>query len=84
VTPEFDRQVRQVMRALVDCDIGRKGSPMMISLGFRDVAVEIEVDKIFTVIGRIDAERRWNWQKQLQAAESSARKLARINSLRRF
>jgi SAM-dependent methyltransferase len=68
VTPELDRQVRQVMRVLVDCDIGRKVSPMMLSLGFRDVAVEIEVDKIFTVIGRIDAERRWNWQKQLQAA----------------
>ncbi len=68
VTPEFDQQVRQVMTALVDCDIGRKVSPMMISLGFRDVAVEIEVDRIFTVIGRIDAERRWNWQQQLQAA----------------
>jgi hypothetical protein len=23
---------------------------------------------IFTVIGWIDAERRWNWEKQLQAA----------------
>ncbi len=40
---------------------------MMISLGFRDVAVEMEVDRIFTVIGRIDPERRC-WQKQLQAA----------------
>jgi len=40
----------------------------MISLGLRNVKVEIEADKIFTVIGRIDAERRWNWEKQLQAA----------------
>jgi hypothetical protein len=56
------------MTALVDCDIGLKVAPMMISLGFRDVSVEIEADKIFTVIGRIDSVRRWNWEKQLQAA----------------
>ena len=48
------------MTALVDCDIGRKVGSFMISLGFRDVHLEVEADKIFTVIGRIDAERRWN------------------------
>jgi hypothetical protein len=32
------------------------------------VKVETETDKIFTVIGRIDAERPSNWEKQLQAA----------------
>ena len=68
VTPEFDRQVRHVMTSLVDCDIGRKVAPLMISLGFRNVHVEIEADRIFTVIGRIDGERRWNWEKQFQAA----------------
>jgi ubiquinone/menaquinone biosynthesis C-methylase UbiE len=68
VTPEFNRQARHVFSALVDCDIGRKVSAIMISLGLRDVKVETETDKIFTVIGRIDAERRWNWEKQLQAA----------------
>lgn len=68
VAPEFDRQARQVMPALVDCDIGRKVAPFMISLGFRDVRVEMETDAIFTVIGSIDAERRWNWEKQSQAA----------------
>ena len=56
------------MTALVDCDVGRKVPSFMISLGFRDVRVEVEADKIFTVIGRIDAERRWNWEKQFQAA----------------
>jgi ubiquinone/menaquinone biosynthesis C-methylase UbiE len=40
VTPEFDRQVRQVMTALVDCDIGLKVAPMMISVGFRDVGLK--------------------------------------------
>ena len=68
VAPEFERQVYDVMNALVDCDIGRKVPSMMISLGFRDVTVDIEADKIFTVVGRIDAERRWNWEKQFQAA----------------
>jgi ubiquinone/menaquinone biosynthesis C-methylase UbiE len=68
VNAEFDREVRRVMTSLVDCDIGRKVPSFMISLGFRDVHLEVEVDKIFTVIGRIDAERRWNWEKQFQAA----------------
>ena len=49
-----------MMTALVDCDIG-PSCIFMISLGFRDVHLEVEVDKIFTVVGRIDAERRWNW-----------------------
>jgi hypothetical protein len=56
------------MPALVDCDIGLKVAPMMMSLGLLDVKVELEADKIFTVIGSIDSERRWNWEKQFQAA----------------
>jgi ubiquinone/menaquinone biosynthesis C-methylase UbiE len=68
IDAELDAEVRHVMKALVDCDIGRKVPSFMISLGFKDVRVEVEADKIFTVIGRIDAERRWNWEKQFQAA----------------
>jgi hypothetical protein len=68
VNAKFEREVRRVMTSLVDCDIGRKVGSFMISLGFTDVHLEVEVDKIFTVIGRIDAERRWNWEKQFQAA----------------
>jgi ubiquinone/menaquinone biosynthesis C-methylase UbiE len=68
IGPEFDRQVRHVMAMLVDCDIARKVAPFMISLGFRDVRVDIATDTIFTVIGSIDAERRSNWEKQFQAA----------------
>ena len=56
------------MAALVDGNIGRKVAAFMISLGFRDVSVEMETDTLFTVIGSIDAERRWNWEKQFQAA----------------
>jgi hypothetical protein len=40
----------------------------MISLGFTDVHLDVEADKIFTVIGRIDTQRRWNWEKQFEAA----------------
>ena len=36
------------MTALVDCNIGRKVAPFMISLGFRDVHVEMEADTLFT------------------------------------
>jgi hypothetical protein len=68
VNAKFEREVRRVMTSLVDCDIGRKVGSLMISLGFTDVHLEVEADKIFTVIGRIDAERRWNWEKQFQAA----------------
>ena len=41
------------MTSLVDCDIGRKVDSFMISLGFTDVHLEVEADKIFTVIGQM-------------------------------
>jgi SAM-dependent methyltransferase len=69
IAADFERQVREIMTALVDCNIGRKVPSFMISLGFRDVSVEVEVDKLFTVIGRIDPERRRNWEIQLRAAQ---------------
>jgi len=68
ISSEFKRQVSEIMPGFVDPEIGRKVAPFMLSLGFRDVTVDIEADKIFTVIGRIDAERRWNWEKQWEAA----------------
>ncbi len=70
VTPDFDREIREVMDALVDCNVGRKVAPFMISLGFHDVKVDIETDTLFTVVGSIDAERRWNWEAQFQAART--------------
>jgi ubiquinone/menaquinone biosynthesis C-methylase UbiE len=68
VNAKFGREVRRVMTSLVDCNIGRKVGSFMISLGFINVRQEVEADKIFTVIGRIDAQRRWNWEKQFKAA----------------
>jgi ubiquinone/menaquinone biosynthesis C-methylase UbiE len=68
IAPDFERQLREVMSTLVHVNIGRQVAPFMISLGFRDVHVEMETDTLFTVIGSIDAEMRWNWQTQFQAA----------------
>jgi SAM-dependent methyltransferase len=68
VAPEFDRQVRQVMGVLADCDVGRKIAPAMLALGFLDVRVDIETDTIYTIIGSIDAQRRWNSATMFYAA----------------
>jgi hypothetical protein len=59
--------VREVTSLLVDVNIGRKVPAYMIALGFRDVEVDIEMDTLFTVIGRIDPERRQNVEIQFQA-----------------
>ena len=67
-TPDFEQQVREIMAVLADSNIGRKVAPYMISLGYKDVQVEMETDTLFTVIGSIDAERRTNWEMQFQAA----------------
>jgi ubiquinone/menaquinone biosynthesis C-methylase UbiE len=73
--PEFSQQVREVMTGLVDPDIGRKVAPLMLSLGYQDVRVDMEADGIFTVIGRIDPQRRWNWEKQWNAARPQVVKI---------
>jgi ubiquinone/menaquinone biosynthesis C-methylase UbiE len=67
IDSDLERQLRQLIAASVDSDIGRKVAPFMIALGFRDVQVQIEADTLFTVIGTIDADRRRNWETQLQA-----------------
>ena len=40
----------------------------MVSLGFRDVGVEMQTDTLFTVVGSIDLQRRQNLQTQFRAA----------------
>jgi len=65
--PEFERQIRDVMATVVDVNIGRNIAPFMIALGFQDVQVQMETDTLFTVVGSIDADRRWNCETQLQA-----------------
>jgi SAM-dependent methyltransferase len=58
IAPNFEREIRDLMGALVDVNIGRKVAPIMVSLGFRDVGVEMQTDTLFTVVGSIDPQRR--------------------------
>jgi SAM-dependent methyltransferase len=67
IAPELESSIRTVMSAVIDFNIGHKVAPYMLALDFRDVAVEIEADRLFTVIGAIDRERRWNLQAQFAA-----------------
>jgi SAM-dependent methyltransferase len=67
IDPELDRKIREIVALLVDVNIGRKVPAYMIGLGFRDVQVDIETDTLFTVIGRIDADRRRNMEIQFEA-----------------
>ena len=68
VDAAFERQIRQVMPGLVDPNVGRKVAGHMIALDLEDVTVDVESDRVFTVIGKIDPERRWNWEEQWRAA----------------
>ena len=69
-SPEFDADSRRIMPQFVDVGVGRRVAPALLALGFRDVAVQIETDTLFTVVGAIDVDRRRNWELQWQAARS--------------
>lgn len=68
VEPSFDRDVRQVMPGFVNVGMGRQVAPLLLKLGFQDVEARIETDTLFTVVGAIDPQRRWNWETQWRAA----------------
>jgi SAM-dependent methyltransferase len=70
ISHAFDRQVRGVMGAMADCEVGRKIAPYMLALGFLDVRVDIETDTIYTIIGGIDRQRRWNSATMFHAARA--------------
>jgi ubiquinone/menaquinone biosynthesis C-methylase UbiE len=75
VEPKFDRELRVIFAELVDPNVGRKVAPYLIELGFENVTVDMETDRLFTTIGRIDPERRRNWEIQLKAARPAIVKL---------
>jgi ubiquinone/menaquinone biosynthesis C-methylase UbiE len=66
--PTLQPKLEHVFPHLVDPFIGRKMPPMFIDAGFANINVEFEPDRLFTVIGAIDQERRGNWIEQLTAA----------------
>jgi len=69
IDPHFEAMLRKVMASLVDTHMGRKVAAYMIELGMRRIKVEIEMDRVFTVVGAIDPERRRNWEVQWSAAQ---------------
>jgi SAM-dependent methyltransferase len=68
VDPDFEATARRLMPQLVDPEIGRKVAGHLLALGFTDLDVAIERDRVFTVVGAVDAERRRNWEVQWRAA----------------
>jgi SAM-dependent methyltransferase len=85
IDPELERKIRDIMALLVDVNIGRKVPAYMMALGFHDVQVAIETDTLFTVIGRIDKDRRQNLEIQFQAMRPHLIKIlgseANVNAL---
>jgi ubiquinone/menaquinone biosynthesis C-methylase UbiE len=68
--PALQPLIEFVFNHLVDPYIGRKTPGMCRQAGLVDVSVEMEADRTFTVIGKIDPERRRNWEIQSAAARS--------------
>jgi SAM-dependent methyltransferase len=53
---------------LVDAFIGRKMAGMCRDCGLVDIDVKMEADRVYTVVGKIDPERRRNWEVQWSGA----------------
>jgi SAM-dependent methyltransferase len=68
--PMLQPQLKEVVPQLVDPFIGRKMAPMFMGAGLVDVKVDFEPDRLFTIIGAIDPDRRQNFADQLSAARS--------------
>jgi ubiquinone/menaquinone biosynthesis C-methylase UbiE len=68
VDPAMQPLAEHVFSQLVDPFIGRRLAGMSRRAGLTDIQVAMEADNVFTVIGKIDAERRSNWETQLKAA----------------
>lgn len=60
--------IEKMFFGVVDPLVGRKCFSMFYRAGLIDVSVAIEDDATFTVAGPIDADRRRNWEDQMQAA----------------
>jgi SAM-dependent methyltransferase len=68
--PAIQPMTEFVFGGLVDPFIGRKMAGMCRAAGFVDIDAIMEADRVFTVVGKIDADRRRNWEIQLSAARN--------------
>jgi SAM-dependent methyltransferase len=73
--PTLQPQLEKVVPQLVDPFIGHKMAPMFMDTGLVDIQVDFEPDRLFTVIGAIDPDRRQNFADQLSAARSYITKI---------
>ena len=58
----------RVFSGLVDPFVGRKMAAFFAQAGLTEIAVDFEPDRLFTVVGQIDPDRRLDWVEQLTAA----------------
>jgi ubiquinone/menaquinone biosynthesis C-methylase UbiE len=72
--PAIQPLAEYVFKSLVDPFIGRRLAGMSRQAGLIDIAVAMEADNVFTAVGKIDAERRGNWETQLNAARAQIAK----------
>jgi SAM-dependent methyltransferase len=70
VTTQPCSRVERVFPRLIDPFIGRRLAPLFHAAGLVELAVDVEADRLFTVIGSIDPARRQNWAEQWMAGRS--------------
>jgi hypothetical protein len=73
--PMLQSQLEKVVPQLVDVFIGRKMASMFLEAGLANIEVDFEPDRLFTVIGKIDADRHQNFADQLSAARAYIAKI---------
>ncbi len=64
----LQEKAERVFSGLVDPFVGRKMAAFFAEAGLKEIAVDFEPDRIFTVVGQIDPGQRLNWVEQLTAA----------------
>ncbi len=73
--PAIQPMTEFVFNGLVDPFIGRKMAGMCRDCGLTDIDAKMETDRVFTVIGKIDPERRHNWEIQWSGARNRTAEL---------
>jgi SAM-dependent methyltransferase len=68
--PAIQPMMELVFNGLVDPFIGRKMAGMCRECGLIDIDAKLETDRVFTVVGTIDPERRHNWEIQWSGART--------------
>jgi SAM-dependent methyltransferase len=73
--PAIQPMAEFIFGSLVDSFIGRKMAGMCRESGLVGIDVKMEADHVYTVVGKIDPERRRNWEVQWSSARKPAANL---------